>query len=364
MLKLPNLVNIKLNKKQLIILICIIVAVVIVAVTVPCAVLLTNNTASVDIMVDGQAVEKCDIYSGGEQIQFSYNLDNKKFEEGTVEWSVACGEIDAQISDSGLFVSGLKVGTVKVKLAITYKGETASDEISVNISPRGLESIKIKTPAQTEFIEGQTFNTDGYIVEGFFANGTTAIVNGWQVENADKALSLDDAEVTVSYTENGITKQTQITINVVPKTLQSLKVTTPPQRLDYFEDETFSKKGMVVTAEYEYLSEIITDYTIDKSNVPLNKDDKCIVISYTENGITKTVRVEITVTRRVLTNILINRPADKIEYNEGEYFDFLGLEIVGQFSNSPDAVVNRWKHDKEEPLTLDDTTVMHVTKYF
>ncbi len=185
-----------------------------------------------------------------------------------------------------------------------------------------------------------------------------AVIDGWIVENADKPLLPDDTEVVISYTENGIAKQTQVPIQVAPKTLQAITVTNLPAQLDYFVDDVFRKKGMVVTAEYEFCNEVVKNYSIDKYNVPLTINDSSVTITYTENGITKSAVLEITVTSRTLSEIAIIKSADKLEYTEGEYFDILGLSVLAKYSDSPDAITKRWQHNKSEALTTNDEDVV------
>ncbi len=80
--------------------------------------------------------------------------------------------------------------------------------------------------------------------------------------------------------------------------LESIAVTTPPDKTEYAEGESFDPTGMVVTATYgDGSTAEITDYT-DYTYEPtgaLTPDDTEITITYTENGVTKTVTVSITV---------------------------------------------------------------------
>lgn len=330
----------------------------IVAVIIICVVVISvTKEVSLKITLNGQAVESYEIDSGGEKIKFAYTLENSG-KQGTASWKVEGDADDSRISDSGEFISGLKAGAVKVKLSVEEGGETFSGAVNVKVKPRGLESIQLTNSAQTDYIEGQLFNPDGYTVEGSFSNGTTAVIDGWIVENADKPLLPDDTEVVISYTENGIAKQTQVPIQVAPKTLQAITVTTLPAQLDYFVDDIFRKKGMVVTAEYEFCNEVVKNYSIDKYNVPLTINDSSVTITYTENGITKSAVLEITVTSRTLSEIVIIKSADKLEYTEGEYFDILGLSVLAKYSDSPAAITKRWQHNKSEALTTNDEDVV------
>ena len=77
--------------------------------------------------------------------------------------------------------------------------------------------------------------------------------------------------------------------------LESIAVTTPPGKTEYAEGESFDPTGMVVTATYgDGSTAEITDYTYEPTGA-LTPDDTEITITYTENGVTKTVTVSITV---------------------------------------------------------------------
>ena len=77
--------------------------------------------------------------------------------------------------------------------------------------------------------------------------------------------------------------------------LESIAVTTPPDKTEYAEGESFDPTGMVVTATYgDGSTAEITDYTYEPTGA-LTPDDTEITITYTENGVTKTVTVSITV---------------------------------------------------------------------
>lgn len=83
--------------------------------------------------------------------------------------------------------------------------------------------------------------------------------------------------------------------------LDSIEITTPPDKTEYEDGENFDKTGMVVTAVYRlyvddvatdtYSRKVVTDYTTDKG--VLNTDDDKVVVSY--QG--KTANQPVTVTK-------------------------------------------------------------------
>ena len=107
--------------------------------------------------------------------------------------------------------------------------------------------------------------------------------------------------VTVSYTEDGVTKETELQVMVTEKTvvpevtLESIKV-TPPQKLEYTVGEDLDLTGMAVTAVYSNGDE--KDVTADAVLSDFNKDEEgtqTIQVSYTENDVTVTATFKVTV---------------------------------------------------------------------
>jgi len=82
---------------------------------------------------------------------------------------------------------------------------------------RVLSSIAVTTqPTKTTYYKNETLNLAGMVVKGTFNSGTTAVVTGWTTSPANGvALSiLGTQTVTVSYTENGVTKTATFTVQV------------------------------------------------------------------------------------------------------------------------------------------------------
>ena len=78
--------------------------------------------------------------------------------------------------------------------------------------------------------------------------------------------------------------------------LTDIAITTPPSKTEYTVGESFDPAGMVVTATYsDNSTAVVTGYTY-LPNGALSTSDSTVTISYTENNITKTATVDITVT--------------------------------------------------------------------
>ena len=90
--------------------------------------------------------------------------------------------------------------------------------------------------------------------------------------------------------------------------LESIEITTPPNKTEYSAGESFESSGMVVTAHYAFgLSQVVTGYTVTPSGA-LTGDVTEITVTYSEGGVVKTAKQAVTVTR--LTGVLSVEPSE------------------------------------------------------
>jgi hypothetical protein len=239
--------------------------------------------------------------------------------------------------------------------------ENSRSKVEIRVGGESKESV--------ETIAGATLTLKAEIIDG--DKKTKNPVYIWTIESdaLGAAIEPNGAEcvvavgaiagsikVSVSLEVDG-SKTDNIVINIKEKSLQSVSVERAPDKTAYVEGELFDPTGLVVKANYEFLSETVANYSLSVTGRALTTSDSAVTVSYTRNGVTRTAEISITVTARSLTGIRITRPTVKTEYNEGEYLDVLGIEITASYSNSPDAVVYGWAHDKPNALALSDATV-------
>ena len=180
----------------------------------------------------------------------------------------------------------------------SHKGKSVSKTVEIYLDPRTdlymmiLDHIEVTTPpAKTLYEIGDTFDPTGAVVIATYTDGTAEEVTSkctW--DKTTMAAGMASAEAT--YELLGIKKTASTP--VVVRSLESLKITTPPTKTDYLAGETFEKAGMKVQATYaDGSAKEIPDYTY----TPTGKltDQTYVTISYTEKGVTKTVQQPITV---------------------------------------------------------------------
>lgn len=176
-----------------------------------------------------------------------------------------------------------------------------------------LVGLRIATnPDKTSYKAGEFFDATGMVVMAQYSNGDEIHIMDF-VTSPIRALTTSDNVVTVSYTEDNVTKEAYVNITVtsgddtttpvgdLPHTengLLELRVDKKPNKVVYVEGETFDPTGMVVTAIFTGGTGVeITEYTITP-NKALTADDKVIVISYSDGEQKKEVSLDITVTKK------------------------------------------------------------------
>lgn len=165
-----------------------------------------------------------------------------------------------------------------------------------------LAAISITTPpVKTTYTAGETFDPAGMVVEATYTNGATAIATGYTY-SPSTGLTDGTTEVTIQYTEAGVTKTAKQAVTVVHR-LESIAVTTQPTTTTYEYGDTFSSSGMVVTATYsDGATAAVTGYTTSPSTLS-TIGSQTITVSYTEGAVTTTATLSVTVERKTLTSV-------------------------------------------------------------
>lgn len=105
-------------------------------------------------------------------------------------------------------------GTTSVTIEYTEGGVTKTAEQAITVVHR-LESISITTkPTKTTYEYGDSFQSAGMVVKATYSDGATANVTGYSC-SPTLLSTVGTQTITVSYTENGVTKTatTSVTVN-------------------------------------------------------------------------------------------------------------------------------------------------------
>ena len=245
--------------------------------------------------------------------------------------------------------------------------------------PKTLTNIEItQMPNKTVYEEGEKFDPTGMEVTATYSDNSQEKVTNYtyiptgSLKTTDKKVVISYTEENITNTEENITKTAEVNITVnakptpppVEKNLTSIKITKMPNKTVYEEGEKFDPTGMEVTAIYsDNTRAVITNYTYSPTG-SLKTTDKKVTISYTEDNITKTAEINITVNakptppQKILTNIEITQMPNKIVYKEGETFDKTGMVVTATYSDGSRENINNYNCF---PITALTTNHTHIT---
>ena len=219
-----------------------------------------------------------------------------------------------------------------------------------------LKKIQIITPpTETAYEIGDTIDLTGMVVYAFYSDGSSREISNYTY-SPHVVSSASDTEVTITYTEDGITKTAiqDITVGNTPN-LVSIAVSVPPTKVIYKAGEYFDPSGMVITATFDNgTTKNVSGYTYSPTRT-LQQDDSAITISYTKKGITKTTTQNITVV--YLTSIAITNPPTYTSYYDDEIFNTAGMEVTAYYSDSTSAVITTYSISPSGTLPYGTTSV-------
>ncbi len=158
-----------------------------------------------------------------------------------------------------------------------------------------------------------------------------------------KSSSFEDALTTQTlfYGYDGTTKSTQTGVANLPiprafaedsATVTSVTKTSDPTTTSYIETQTFSTKGMVITANYsDGTSEAIDDYTVNKTT-GLETTDTSVTISGTYKGVSYSFDIPITVAADELTSLNVTKNPSNLAFAADEALDTTGMVVTATFT--------------------------------
>ena len=211
-----------------------------------------------------------------------------------------------------------KAGTYTVTVTYTENGVTKTDTFDITVQDAGVEpgeavltGISVTPPATTTYTAGDELNLDGLEVMAMYSDNTSKDVTA-EAEVDTSACDMDAAgtyTVTVTYTENGVTKTDTFDITVKAAAVEPGDVTltgievTVPDNTTYTVGDKLDLTGLKVTASYSDSStQDVTDsenLTVDTAECNMDAAGTYTVkVSYTENGVTMSDTFQIKVNEK------------------------------------------------------------------
>lgn len=222
-------------------------------------------------------------------------------------------------------------------VSYTENGITATAKQAITFLAKKLERIEAAAPRRREYLEGEIFDPTGLKVTAFYDNGTQKRVNNYVITEEDKALTEQDTEITVTYTEEGVTKSDTVDITVLKKVLTGLRCVKFPHKRRYLLGDAFEPYGMGFMAQYsgriyeelETLPEITPSRFTESGTVS-------VTFTYSENGVSVSSSIPVTVDQPGLYALNVGSQPRKRRYKAGETFDKTGMTVTAFFNDNPD----------------------------
>ncbi len=221
-----------------------------------------------------------------------------------------------------------------------------------------LTSIEIDTPpSKTQYFEGDNFDKAGMIIKANYNSKTNPSVilddESYTITNGND-LKESHPFVTISYTDNGVTKSLDYEITVQKNSVINIEMKSPPTKTEYKEGQQFDTTGMVIEATFKNgTTKTITDYTVENgNNLKVNQDP--VTISYGGKSIALN---NITVIQNSLLEIRIAEEPNKTKYIVGQNFDKTGMKVVGIYQNGDSHEIIDYTVKNGLNLTIDQSSV-------
>ena len=120
-------------------------------------------------------------------------------------------------NNNTITITGVAAGSTFIDVTCSASDEASSTRtimVIVSNATASLSSIAITTaPTDTSYVEGQHFNPAGMVVTATYSDSSTQVVANYTY-SPTTALTTANTSVTVSYTENGVTKTATQAITV------------------------------------------------------------------------------------------------------------------------------------------------------
>lgn len=219
--------------------------------------------------------------------------------------------------------------TVGVKtVAVNYNGKKAYFNIDVIRLP--LSSIEItKAPLSYTVTEGtEEPRFDGMQITAYFTDGREPLVTDKYGIYGYDPEKLGEQVISVYYKYTDI--KTDITVNVVPKSVVELRVEKLPEKTVYYDDDlTPDSYGISVRAYYDNgKSEIITPEKIEFTDFIFSGSENDMIVYY--NGCTASFKVR--VERTEISGVRVISPV-KTVYMINEQPNLDGLAVFIQYNS-------------------------------
>ena len=266
---------------------------------------------------------------------------NNETRNELIEWN----EVEAsnyENADSNFTVSGYLVDSDGNRYL--KDGNEIQVNVNVYVNKRKLEKIEWaeNSPSKhTSYFKYDKKDFKGSFIASY-DNGDSQTIDVTEdmITRFDEDCNDSEQSIQIEYTEAGITKSLEATMDLV--TISSLNVKTQPEKLTYIEGQNIDISGLVL----EWVLSNGETREVDKDKYSLannftgfnseNIGEQEIVVSIDEFK----TSFSITVRKKRLESIKVESNPTKCNYLEGQPIDVSGIKVTGTYDNGTNAVLN------------------------
>lgn len=204
-------------------------------------------------------------------------------------------------------------------------GTVSKIDIEISSVTPELESIAVSN-AKTSYLTGASFVKP--TVTATYTTGSTKDVTNSAVFSGYNMSTAGEYTVSVSYTENEITKSTSYGITVEdPIVVTSLTATGTPTKTTYFVGDSFNSTGLTITAHFSDGSDDVVTEETQWSPDPLTAGTTSVTGTYED----KTVVISGIIVNEIQLQS-ISTTGQKTEYSRGATFAYNG-QCLAHYNN-------------------------------
>lgn len=268
--------------------------------------------------------------------------ENTNFTNAKTESSTANTGVNMSWTSYDTTVKFIVENTLDVDVTRTlriYAAAGTGDDTSGPLSTNMAERITLSVDGEPVTLEGTLPTTEGGNWWGTYMNIDIAEVTLKAGSTSSFSLTLSD-QLNIDYFE--------IVGDPIPVSLSVSGYKTV-----YYVDESVKGGDLTVTVTYddgETVTLGVNDFTIKHEPFDAVAESQTVTVSYTENGVTRTVNYNVSVTDTPIdepTRLMADTPLYKTEYAEKEIFFLTSLNVKGDYGN------DEWKTLEREDYILE-----------
>lgn len=239
-------------------------------------------------------------------------------------------EDDLTFSHSKLTVAG----TYDVTASYTEGETSVSDTFEITVNKVELSSIAIKTnPSKTTYYTGQSFDSTGLSIEATYNNSTKkTVTSGFTCSGFNSSKAAESLPITVSYTEDGVTKTTTFNVVVIKSEFASLTL-SGEYKTSFLYDTDFSSQGLKATVAYSSgaTKDVSSDVTVSGYNMK-QIGEQTVTVTYKEGEDSISTSYQITVIAITPKSLTLSG-SYKTVFEYDEEFTSEGLVVQATYDN-------------------------------